>query len=180
MSRVMKEQDDQLQRQLQTLSPSGSLRSGVTPSSSYDSKTPDGDARDLLFNFSDKHRSLQLQLQPLIRVRGDLEKYIGSATLEPDQVRTTAHTVFPSSDPGSSRPTPRHTEFCVSAIGSWKTRLLEKEGSKPFTKDSIHDLHDTTKILYHFGPAIKELWTDDVVQQVLKGTKAQLEHSPGL
>ena len=206
MDRVMKEQNDRLQRQRQTLSPSRSLRSGLTtlpsddsdlsdddtrnlpnfsykhsPPPSYDSAPPDEDARDLPYNFSDEHRSLWFRLQPLIRIRGDLEKYIGSAALEPDQVKTTPHTVFPSTDPGSSRPMRHHTEFFVSAHSSWKDRLSGREGSGRFTeKDPTQGLHDATRILYASSLDIKQLWTDDVVQQVLKGTKAQLEYSSGL
>jgi len=181
VNRVMKEQNERLQRQQRSLSPSRSLRGGVSPVSSDDHEPSDDDARDTLFDFSDKHKLLQLRLQPLTSVREDLEKFIGSAALEPDQVGTTAHTVFPTLDPGSSRSLRRHTEFSVSVNSSWKTRLSGKEGPKRLIeKKSVQDLHGATEILYRCGPDIKQLWTDDVVQQVLKGTKAQLEHSSGL
>ena len=176
----MKEQNDRLQRQQRSLSPSRSLR-GVAPLLPEDREPSDDDARDILFNFSDKHKVLQLRLQPLTSVREDLEKYIGSAALEPDQVGTTTHTIFPSSDAGLSRTSRRHTEFSVSVNSSWKARLSGKDGSKRLVeKKSIQDLHGATEIIYRCGPDIKQLWTDEVVQQVLKGTKAQLEHSPGL
>ena len=177
----MKEQNDRLQRQQRSLSPSRSLRGAVTLLSSDDREPSDDDAPDILFNFSDKHKLLQMQLQPLTSVREDLEKYIGSAALEPDQVGRTAHTVFPSSDARSSGTSRRHTEFSVSVNSSWKARLSGKDGPKRLVeKKSAQDLHGATEILYRCGPDIKRLWTDDVVQQVLKGTKAQLEHSPGL
>jgi len=177
----MKEQNDRLQRQQRSLSPSRSLRGGVTPLLSNDREPPEDDSRDTLFNFSDKHKLLQMRLQPLTSVREDLEKFIGTAALEPDQVGTTAHTVFPSSDTGPPGTPRRHTEFSVSVNSSWKARLSGKDGSKRLVeKKSIQDLHGATEILYRCGPDIKQLWADDIVQQVLKGTKAQLEHSPGL
>ena len=180
LNRVMKEQNDRLQRQQRSLSPSRSLRGAVTPLSSDDPEPSDDEARDTLFNFSDKHKLLQMQLQPLTSVQEDLEKYIGSAALEPDQVGRTTHTVFPS-DTRSSGTSRRHTEFSVSVNSSWKARLSGKDGPKRLVeKKSVQDLHGATEILYRCGPNIKQLWTDDVVQQVLKGTKAQLEHSPGL
>ena len=55
-------------------------------------------------------------------------------------------------------------------------RDLEKRlGSAP-----TQDLDGTTEILYRCGPDIKELWADDVVQRMLKKTKAHLEYSSGL
>ena len=181
LNRVMKEQSERLQRQQRSLSPSRSLRGGAAPLPPDDHEPSDDDGRDILFNFSDKHKLLQLRLQPLTSVQQDLEKYIGSAAFEPDQVGTTAHTVFPTSGPGPSGPSYRHTEFSVSVNSSWKARLSGRDGTKRVVeKKSIQDLHGATEILYRCGSDIKLLWTDDVVQQVLKGTKAQLEHSPGL
>lgn len=179
MNRVMKEQLDRIQRQQRSLSPSRSLR--ATLLSSDDHETSDDDAPDVTFDFSDKHKLLQLRLQPLIRVQQDLENCIGSAALEPEEVGTTAHTVFPSSDakpPGSSG---RHAEFSVPVNSSWKARLSGKEGPKRLIeKKSIQDLTGATEILYRCGSDIKQLWEDEVVQQVLKETKSQLEHSSGL
>ena len=42
------------------------------------------------------------------------------------------------------------------------------------------NLRETAEILYRCGSDIKELWTDDVVQRVLKNTRTQLEYSSGL
>jgi len=180
MNKTMKEQNDRLQRQQRSLSPSRPHRSTPTVLSSDDHEFSDDDAQDLVFNFSDKHKLLQLRLQPLTRVRRDLEKYLGSAALEPDQVGTATNIVFPSSDelPGSPR---RNTEFSVPVNSSWKSRASGKEDSKRLVeRKSIQDLHDATEILYRCGSDIKQLWADDVVQQVLRVTKAQLEHSSGL
>jgi guanine nucleotide-binding protein subunit alpha len=176
----MKEQQDRPQPQHRSLSPSRSFPAAGTAtfSSSEENGNLDGPSRDVVYNFSDKHKVLQLRLQPLSRVQRDLEKYLGSAALEPDQVPTTDNITFPDSDGGIAR---RNTEFYVSVNSSWKARLLGKEDSKK-TADKKHaqGLHDATEILYRCGPDIKQLWTDDVVQQVLTETEAQLKHSSGL
>ncbi|KAF9653935.1 G-alpha-domain-containing protein [Thelephora ganbajun] len=180
MNRVMKEQHDRLQRQQRSLSPSRSYRSGTALLPSQDRELSDDDTRDVVFNFSDKHKLLQLQLQPLTRVQRDLENFLGSAAFEPDQVATTGNIAFPSPDAKSSRPLRRYTEFSVSVYNPWKNRLSGKEGSKRLLeKKSSQDLHDATEIIYRCGSDIKQLWADGVVQQVLKGTKARLEHSSG-
>jgi hypothetical protein len=181
MNRVMKEQHDRLQLQQRPLSPSQSHRSGITLLSSDDHEPSDDDERDPGYNFSDKHKLLQLRLQPLTRVQSDLEKYLGSAALEPDQVGTTVYTAFPSPEAKSLRSPSRHTEFSVSVHSPWKARSSGKGGPKRLIgRRSTQDLHDATEILYRCGSDIKQLWADRVVQQVLKGTKAQLEHSSGL
>jgi len=178
MNRVMKEQDDRL-RQQSSRPLLRSHRSGVM--SSDDRELSDDDARDLVFDFSDKHKSLQLRLRPLASVQEALEMYLGSAAREPNKVGTTTHTLSPSPETKPSGSTHRHAEFFVSANSSWKTRLSGKEASRWFIdKDFINDPHAATEILNSCGSDIKQLWADNVVQQVLKGTKAQLEHSPGL
>ena len=180
MSRVMKEQQDRIQLQQRSLSPSRSPRVGFTlPPGDREVSDDDADARDPVFNFSDKHKLLQLRLQPLTRVQKDIERYLGSAALEPDQVGASTYTVFPGAEsPGSPR---RPTEFSVSVNNPWKTRLSGKgEAKRLIQRKSSQDLDGATEILYRCGPDIKQLWADDVVQQVLKGTKARLEHSSGL
>jgi len=181
LNRAMKEQHDQLQRQQRSLSPSRPHRSGNALVSPEERETSDGDVRDLFFNFSDKHKLLQLRLQPLTRVQRDLEKYLGSASLEPDQVAATTNITFPTSDVEPPKPPRRCTEFSVPVHSSWKSRLSGKEDPKLLIqRKSIQDLHDATEIIYRSGSDIKQLWADAVVQRVLKETKAQLEHSSGL
>jgi len=181
MNRVMKDQQERLQRQLRSVSPSRSQQSGNALLSSEGPELLDEDTRDLVYDFSDKHKLLQLRLQPLARVQRDLERYIGCAALEPDQVATMNNVAFPAPGGESSTSLRRQTEFSVSAHSSWKTRLSGKEDTKRLIeKKSLQDLHDATEIIHRCGSDIKQLWADDVVQKVLKGTKAQLEHSSGL
>ena len=181
MDRVMKEQNDQLRLQQVSLPPLRSHRSGTMPLSSDDREFSDHETQDLVFNFSDKHKHLQLRLRPLARVQQTLETYLGSATLEPNQVGTTGHTVFPSPNTKLSGSTHCNTEFSVSANSSWKARLSGNEAPRLLIeKDSIEALRAATEILNSCGSDIKQLWTDVIVQQVLRRTKAQLEHSPGL
>lgn len=180
MNRVMKEQQDRLQRQQRSLSPSRPFRSATNPTlqSPEANELSDDGAQDITYDFSDRHKLLQLRLQPLTRVQRDLEKYLGPATLEPDQVPTVDNIEFPGSDGESPR---RHKEFSVSINSSWKARLLGKEDSpRPAERKYTQDLHDATEILHRCGPDITQLWTDDVVQQVLRETKTQLKHSSGL
>ena len=155
MSKAMKEQQERLQRQQRTLSPS----------------------QDIIYDFSDKHKLLQSRLQPLTHVQRDLEKCLGSAALEPDQVPTANNVTFPDSDGGHPR---RNMEF-PSVNSSWKARLLGKGDSKKVVhKRHTQDLHNAAQVLYHCGSDIKQLWADDVVQQVLIATNTQLKHSSGL
>lgn len=178
LNRAMKDQNERVHRRQRSLSPSLPQRSGHAPLSNYHDLSDD-DRQNLVYDFSDKHKLLQLRLQPLIRVQRDLEKYLGSAALEPDQVATTKDVAFPALGPTAVR---RQTEFSVSVNSSWKARLLGKdEGPKRLIeKKSIQDLHDAREIIYRCGSDIKQLWTDDVVQRVLKGTKTRLKHSSGL
>lgn len=173
----MKDQQDRLQRQQRSLSPFRAA-TGASLTSSDDNELSDEIGHEAVYNFSDKHKLLQLRLQPLTRVQRDLENYLGFAALEPDQVPTTDNVTFPSQTTSSTR---RNTEFSVSGNNSWKALLLGKEDSKrPAEKKYAQDLHDATEILYRCGPDVKQLWADDVVQQVLAQTKAQLKHSSGL
>ncbi|KAF9793168.1 G-alpha-domain-containing protein [Thelephora terrestris] len=180
MDSVMKEQQDRPRPQQRSLSPSRSFQRAAataTFSSSEETGNLDEPSQDVVYDFSDKHKVLQLRLQPLSRVQRDLEKYLGSAALEPDQVPTTDNITFPGSEGGIPR---RNAEFSVSVNSSWKARLLGKEDSKKSAdKKHAQGLHDATEILYRCGPDIKQLWTDDVVQQVLTETEAQLKHSSG-
>ena len=177
----MKEQHDRLQRRQRSLSPSQSHRAGTTLLSSEDREISDDDTRDHVFNFSDKHKLLQLQLQPLTRVQTDLEKYLGSAALEPDQVATTNNVPFPPSGAESSIHPRRRVEFAVRVANPWRAHFPGKEGSKRVVeRKSTQDLHAATEIIYRCGFYIKQLWEDGVVQQVLKGTKTRLRHSSGL
>jgi guanine nucleotide-binding protein subunit alpha len=177
MNRVMKEQQDRLQRQQRSLSPSRSFRSATLPSPD-DTELSDETAPEAVYHFTDSHKLLQLRLQPLTRVQGDLERYLGSAALEPDQVPTTDNIAFPGSEAEPSR---HHPEFTVSGNSPWKARFLGRQDTKRSAeKKYAHDLHDAIEILYRCGPDIKQLWTDDVVQQVLKEVGTLLKHSSGL
>ena len=178
LDKAMKDQTERVHRRQRSLSPSLPQLNGDTRSSDYHDLSDD-DRRDLAYDFSDKHKLLQLRLQPLIRVQRDLENYLGSASLEPDRIATANGVAFPSSGAASTR---RHTEFSVPVNSSWKARLLGKDGNSKrlLERKSIQDLHDATEIIYRCGSDIKQLWTDDVVQRVLKGTKTRLKHSSGL
>ena len=180
MNGVMKEQQDRVQRQQRSLSPSRTFRSttSATLPPSEGSEPSDDSAREVTYEFSDNHKLLQLRLQPLTRVQRDLEKYLGPATLEPDQVSTVDNIAFPDLE---GWPLRRHTEFSVPTNGSWKARLLGRaDSARAAERKHTQDLHDATEILHRCGLDIKQLWTDDVVQQVLTDTETKLKHASGL
>lgn len=130
--------------------------------------------RDLVFNFSERHRLLRMRLKPLSSVQKDFEEYLGSV-LEPDQVGTAFHTAFPSPDAELPRPGPlSFTEFPASGNSSRRTRFSSEAPKRSTERKSIQDLH---KVLYCCGSDIKQLWADDAVQRVLKGPESPLEHS---
>lgn len=163
----MKEQHDRHQCHQRPLSPR---------LSSDDRETAEDTAQDPVFEFSEKHRLLQLRLTPLIHVRKDLEEHLGSA-FEPDQVETAFHTTFPSPDTGSTKPPRHYTRFSASGNGSWGARYWGDEFEHFTGGRSTQDLRDTLVVLYCCGPDIKQLWEDEVVEQVLKENKPPLECS---
>ena len=155
--------EEQRQRQQQPLS---------SPS---DDREPSGDtAQDL--NSSEKHKSLRLRLEPLTRVRKDLE-YLGSA-LKPDSVGTMLHVAFQASL-SAEQPEPTCESGSSASTGSaWKANLLEISDQFP-ENEFLEDLHATVEVLYSRKVDIKELWEDPVVQRILNEKKSTLAY-PGL
>ena len=154
-----------------------SRQRSFSPSLSIDAREPpDGTTRDPIFNFSEKHRLLQLRLRPLTYVQKVLEEYLGLA-FEVDQAGTAFQTTFPTPGPESFRGPRRHAEFSTSDNGSRKARFFQEESTRPSGKKTVQDLDKILSVLYCSGSDIKELWADDVVQQVVKGAEHPLEHS---
>ena len=162
---IKEQQDGRPQSQQRSFSPSLLLS---------DRKHSVDMARDPGFNFSEKHKLLQLRLKPLTHVQRDLEEYLGSA-LEPDQVAAAFHTAFPSPDAESSRGPRRHMGFSTSGNSPWRTRF-SSESRRSTERKSIQDLHDSMEVFYCCRSDIKQLWADDVVRQVLKRVEPPLEH----
>ncbi|KAF9648577.1 P-loop containing nucleoside triphosphate hydrolase protein [Thelephora ganbajun] len=146
---AMKEQHDRLTDQRRSTSPSRSYQNGIASPPSDNLGLPGGGARDSVFDFSEKHKLLQLRLQPLTRVQSDLERHLSSA-FQPEYVGRTVNTAFPCLAAESPKLSRHHTKFS-------------------------EEIHDTTEILYSCVSDIKQLCADDIVQQVLKGTKPPLE-----
>lgn len=148
MKRAMEEQRDRIQHHRRSLS----------PTLSFDGREPtDGAIRSPRFNFSEKHRLLLLRLAPLTQVQKVLKEYLDSA-LEPDQVGTTFHTVFPSprAEPPGSRYNPKYR---ASYDGSW--RFPSPGGPKDFAgRKSTEELRGIVEVLYCCASDIKQLWAD--------------------
>ena len=170
MDEAIKEQHDRPQSQQRSFS-----RASL---SSEDRGHSDETARDPEFCLSEKHKLLRLRLKPLSSVQRDLEDYLGSA-LEPDQVGTAFHTALPPSDAESSRGPSRFTGFPASGINnsSRKTRFSAKVPKRSTETKLVQELHNTIEVLYCCGSDIKQLWGDETVQQLLKGSRSSLGHS---
>lgn len=163
----MKEQNNRPQGQQRSLSPSLSL----------DAREPsDGTTRDPVFDFSEKHSLLQSRLRPLAYVQRGLEEYLGPA-FEVDRIGTTFNTTFPAPEAESIRGPRRYTEFSTPDDGSWKGCFFSEEPTRPTQTKLIQNLDMFFSILYRSGSDIKDLWADDVVQQVIKGAEPPLEYS---
>ena len=161
LDKAMKEQNYRPQSQQRCLSPSLSI----------DAREPSGSVtRDPVFNFSEKHRLLQLRLRPLTYVQKVLEEYLGPA-FGVDQVGTAFHTTFPVPDAEPFRGSRRHAEFSTSDSGPRKARFFPEESTRPTGKKTTQDLDKILSVLYCSGSDIKALCADDVVQQVLKGAE---------
>jgi hypothetical protein len=133
-------------------------------------KPPDGGVQDL--DFSEKHRSLRLRLEPLARVQKDLE-YLGSIMI-PDRVGPTLRAAFHSMETKPPK-SPCETRSSASTGNAWKTNLSESLDKFP-EKEFLEDLQATMKVLYPCKSDIKQLWTDPVVQRILNEKKTKLEH----
>lgn len=149
-------------------------RQSLSASLSLDGREPPDGAT--VFDFSEKHRLLQLRLKPLTYVQRVLEDYLGS-TFELDQDGTAFHTTFPSPGAESFRGPRRHKEFSALGNSPWRACFFREEPTEPSEKKAAQDLDTVISVLCCCGSDIKELWADDVVQQVLKGTKPPLDHS---
>ncbi|KAI8971334.1 G-alpha-domain-containing protein [Trametes punicea] len=145
------------------------------------------------FQFTNTHALLKLRLAPLRRVEADLKQLIGAATDElapdssvsSDQVTVADANAAVLYDGARRRP----SEFYVRSNTSWREALrsayqgLHGESNGELhptaTLDGQSKLEDATEIIASCAEDMQALWTDPVVQQVLKRRKVRMEQSPG-
>ena len=169
---TMEGHQDQLEYQQQPISPLPAFRRATTSLSFAEEGTLGNQVHGATPNFSHEHRSLLLRLQPLARTQENLEKYFSSAAFRPNQHLSTNNVEFPNQDAGFLH---HRTEFSTSTDSPWESHFLG-----PIERQSAQDLSDAVEIFHCCVPDIKQLWTDAVVQQILRGMKIQLKHSSEL
>lgn len=131
------------------------------------------------FDFTQKHKVLQLRLQPLFRIRRDLEVSLGSEAIdEPDPFDKASAAPFVDQEAAFNPRRPK--EFFVTSQQGWRSALDRVRTSGSATKGTLKGIDDAIEVIAGCGDDIKQLWADDVVQSVLAKHKIQLEHSSGL
>ena len=158
--------------------------------------------------FRDEHRQLRTNLVKLIELQLDLERRLGSASLEMWSTTETSAAPFQDVEDGthssSSRSKNRINEFSINSSNGWKTALGKFKSSKSRghasgskgdvtegdggdspvatspTSGSREWEDDIGETLGTLKEDIKTLWEDSTVQEVLARRKIRLEDMPGL
>ncbi|KAF5325867.1 hypothetical protein D9611_000979 [Ephemerocybe angulata] len=153
--------------------------------------------------FTDEHRRLRTSLQGLIGVQLDLERRLGSASLE--MWSTTVGNAAPFDPEAAGTSTGKRAgEFSIHSSNGWKTALgkfkmrtpgqgsskaeltdgdsngspvaTSPSGGLPGSREWEDDIGET---LGTFRDEIKLVWEDSTVQEVLTRRKVRLEDMPG-
>lgn len=151
--------------------------------------------------FNDEHRRLRTRLSKLVEVQLELERRLGSASLE--MWSTTVDTAAPfDQEPGPSSGKRGMNEFSIHSSNGWKTALGKlKTLRTPGQGSSRGDSHDGEsngspvatspsaasrewedeigESLELYRNDIKTLWEDSTVHEVLSRRKIRLEDMPG-
>jgi len=133
--------------------------------------------------FKEHHRLWQQRLRPLLGVQKDLERRLGSASME--MYTTSVTTAAPFDAPASSRK--GISEFSIHSTNGWKSALGKlrnmRIGPLENEKDALkqaNDLDDELiETLVSCRNDIKELWEDPIIQEMLTRRKIRIEDSPG-
>ncbi len=134
--------------------------------------------------FQEKHRLLQQRLRPLLGVHQELERRLGAAAMELHSTSVT--TAAPFEGPTSARRR-GFSEFSIHSSNGWKSALgkLRQRSSPPEDdRDALkkaNDLDDDfVETLVSCRDAIKELWEDPIIQEMIGRRKIRFEDAPGL
>lgn len=132
------------------------------------------------FSFTEKHKLLQLRLQPLFRIRKDLETSLGSEAIdEHDPFEKTGAAPFLDQEAAAINPR-RPKEFFVTSQQGWRGALDRVRTSGSASKGTRKDIEDAVEVIAGCRDDIKHLWADDVVRSILEKHDIRLEHSSGL
>jgi guanine nucleotide-binding protein alpha-1 subunit len=143
------------------------------------------------FAFTGKHKLLKLSLAPLRGVQKDLEVRIGAGATEPQDPSTwyeyTDAAPFAEVERLAARTSnPRRpNEFFIRSNCGWKETLHKLRSGLSTSPDHLQQpkkgkQDSVVEILAGCSANIKSLWTDEVVQAVLKRRNMRLEESSGL
>lgn len=119
-------------------------------------------------HFTEKHKLLKLQLVPLRAVQRDLEERLGASTQEEDE--TTVHRK------------PRSHEAFVRSNSGWKSTFLpgrQSSDSHSSRRNREEELRNATEIIASCAEDMKTLWTDPLVQEMLRRRRLKMEEQPG-
>ncbi|KIM89646.1 hypothetical protein PILCRDRAFT_812466 [Piloderma croceum F 1598] len=142
------------------------------------------------FAFTGKHKLLKLSLAPLRGVQKDLEVQIGAGASEPEDLSIwydcTDAAPFAEVERLAARPSnPRRpNEFFIRSNCGWKETLNKLRPRLSTSPDHPNPpqkgkQNSVVEILVGCSANIKSLWTDEVVQAVLKRRNMRLEESSG-
>jgi guanine nucleotide-binding protein alpha-1 subunit len=143
------------------------------------------------FAFTGKHKLLKLSLAPLRGVQKDLEVRIGAGASELQDLSTwydyTDAAPFAEVERLIARTSnPRRpNEFFIRSNCGWKETLNKLRSGLSTSPDHLQPhkkgkQDSVVEILVGCSANIKSLWTDEVVQSVLKRRNMRLEESSGL
>jgi guanine nucleotide-binding protein subunit alpha len=142
------------------------------------------------FTFTGKHKLLKLSLAPLRGVQKDLEVQIGAGASEPEDLSIwydcTDAAPFAEVERLAARPSNRRpNEFFIRSNCGWKETLNKLRPRLSTSPDHPNPpkkgkQNSVVEILVGCSANIKSLWTDEVVQAVLKRRNMRLEESSGL
>ncbi|KAH8092195.1 G-protein alpha subunit [Cristinia sonorae] len=120
---------------------------------------------------TEKHRLLKLQLLPLRQVQRDVEERLGASSHE-----------IPAQDEWISQK--QAQELFVRSNNRWKATLLPGRRSSDMStgmprRNREAEANQTTDILAGSAQAIKSLWEDETVQELLRRRRVRMDALPG-
>ncbi|TCD62322.1 hypothetical protein EIP91_007062 [Steccherinum ochraceum] len=121
--------------------------------------------------FTETHQRLKLQLLPLRQVQKDIEERLGASTRDiPGQEEQLAKK--------------QAQEMFVRSNNVWKATLLPGRRSSDAPpgmprRNREAEANQTTEILASSAQAIKDLWEDETVQEMLRRRRIRMETLPG-
>lgn len=122
--------------------------------------------------FTERHRLLRLQLLPLRQVQKDLEERLGASSRD-------------ISGQEESLARKDGQEAFVRSNNSWKATLLPGRKSSDATssypkRNREAETNQTLEVLAGSAQAMKDLWDDEIIQEMLRRRRIRMDTLPGL